>query len=605
MTEKLPLRSEVPTELTWDLTRLFTSDEAMQRALQATQKRAQALAAMKGQLTSAAKLLQVLQAVKTIDEELEQEYVYAFLRRDSDTTDATATALFGQAAQAATQIETALAFIDPEIVALSDEQVAAWQAAEPGLAEFAFQLAALRKQKDHVLAGEQERLLSRLNRALDGASEVYNTLNDADLDFGQIRDETGQLVQLTHGNRSQFTESTDRTVRKAAALAYQKPYHALRHTFAATFNNFVDSQNALAELRHYPSARAAALGRNQIDEAVYDTLVQTVNAHLALAHRWYALKKRILGLDPFYQYDIPTPLAGGDQLKTTYQEGQAMVLQAMSVLGDEYVAGLKQEFSQRWVDVAENKGKRSGGYQISAYRANPFILLNWTDKLYSTFVLAHESGHAMHSWFSQHHQPSEYADAPIFLAEVASTFNEHLLTDWLLKKYRDDPQVQLYVLEQSIDGFIGTIYRQTQFAEFEHQAYQQQQAGETLTADALDALNEQLLKKYYGPAVELAGTLTQSWAYVPHFYMNYYVYQYATSWAISTSLAAQVLAGQPGAKERYLAFLAAGGSDTPAKVLAAAGIDITNGQYLTEALQVFAHRLDQIEALLAQMAAKD
>ena len=605
MTEKLPLRSEVPTELTWDLTRLFTSDEAMQRALQTTQKRAQALAAMKGQLTSAAKLLQVLQAVKTIDEELEQEYVYAFLRRDSDTTDATATALFGQAAQAATQIETALAFIDPEIIALSDEQVAAWQAAEPGLAEFAFQLAALRKQKDHVLAGEQERLLSRLNRALDGASEVYNTLNDADLDFGQIRDEAGRLVQLTHGNRSQFTESTDRTVRKAAALAYQKPYHALRHTFVATFNNFVDSQNALAELRHYPSARAAALGRNQIDEAVYDTLVQTVNAHLALAHRWYALKKRILGLDPFYKYDIPTPLAGGDQLKTTYQEGQAMVLQAMSVLGDEYVAGLKQEFSQRWVDVAENKGKRSGGYQISAYRANPFILLNWTDKLYSTFVLAHESGHAMHSWFSQHHQPSEYADAPIFLAEVASTFNEHLLTDWLLKKYRDDPQVQLYVLEQSIDGFIGTIYRQTQFAEFEHQAYQQQQAGETLTADALDALNEQLLKKYYGPAVELAGTLTQSWAYVPHFYMNYYVYQYATSWAISTSLAAQVLAGQPGAKERYLAFLAAGGSDTPAKVLAATGIDITNGQYLTEALQVFAHRLDQIEALLAQMAAKD
>lgn len=599
MSKELPLRSEVPTELTWDLTLLFKTDDEMKTALAATAEKAQALAKLKGQLTTAANLLKVLQGLKEIDEELEAEYVYAFLRRDSDTTDATATALYGQAAQVATQIETDLAFIDPEIIALSDEQIADFRAAEPALAEFDFQVDRLRQQKAHVLSGTEEALLSRLSRALDGASELYNTLNDADLDFGQVHDEDGHLVQLTHGNRSQFTESTKREVRKEAALAYQKPYHDLRHTFAASLNNFIEAQNATAELRHYPSARAQALGANQIDEQVYDTLVATVNDYLPLAHRWYALKKKALGLNHFYQYDIPTPLAGADVLKTTYDLGKEMVLAAMAKLGPDYQGGLKEELTHRWVDVAENKGKRSGGYQISAYRANPFILLNWTDKLYSTFVLAHESGHAMHSWFSQHHQPSQYADAPIFLAEVASTFNEHLLTDWLLNHYQDD-QTQLYILEQAIDGFIGTIFRQTQFAEFEHQAYQAQQAGQTLTADYLDQVNEGLLKKYYGSEVELAGTLTQSWAYVPHFYMNYYVYQYATSWAVSTSLSQAVLNGEAGAVDRYLGFLSAGGSANPVDILRQAGVDVTTSDYLKKALAVFEHRLDQVEALLAK-----
>ena len=597
MDKQLPTRSQVPTELTWDLTLLFENDQAMEAALEKTQAKASELAKQAGTITSADRLLAVLTAAKEIDEELEQEYVYAFLRRDSDTTDAVATALFGKAAQAATTIETALAFIDPEILALDPDQLANWQASEPGLAEFKFQLDSLTRQRKHVLAGNQEQLLSRLNHALDGASEVYNTLNDADLDFGQVHNEAGELVQLTHGNRSQFTESQSRAVRKEAALAYQKPYHRLRHTFAATLNSFIESQNALAELRHYPSARAAALGANQIDEQVYDTLVETVNAALPLAHRWYALKKWALGINDFSQYDIPTPLAGSDILKTTYDQGKEMVLAALSVLGDEYQAGLKEEFAHRWVDVAENKGKRSGGYQISAYRANPYILLNWTDKLYSTFVLAHESGHAMHSWFSQQAQPSEYADAPIFLAEVASTFNENILTAWLLEKY-PDPKLQLYVLEQAIDGFIGTIFRQTQFAEFEHRAYTAQQAGQTLTADLLDQVNLALLKKYYGPEVAIAGTPTQSWAYVPHFYMNYYVYQYATSWAASTSLAAAVWEGEPGARDRYLAFLRAGGSAPATTILKQAGVDVTDAGYLQRALKVFAHRLDQVEALL-------
>lgn len=489
--------------------------------------------------------------------------------------------------------------MEPEILAIDEGALDGYFKQEPGLEEFRYELEQIRLQRGHVLTTSEEKLLSRLNRSLDSADEIYNTLNDADLNFGQVHDDEGNLVQLTHGNRSQFTESLKRPVRKEATLAYAKPYHDLRNTFAQTLNSFVGAQNAVAELRHYQSGRQAALAPHQIDEQVYDTLVKTVNDHLDLAHRWYRIKKDYLGLADFNQADINTPLAGDDVLKTTFAEGKQLTLDALSVLGGEYTAGLKEEFDHRWIDAAENAGKRSGGYQISVYKANPFILLNWTDKLYSTYVLAHESGHAMHSWFSQHHQPAQYADAPIFLAEVASTFNEQILTSYLLEKYQADKKVQLYVLEQAIDGFIGTIYRQTQFAEFEHTAYQTEQAGQALTADFLDQTSSALLKKYYGPDVALLdGTATQSWAYVPHFYMNYYVYQYATSWAASTSLASAVWQHKPGAKEAYLNFLSAGGSAAPLEILKRAGVDATTSQYLEEALAVFERYLDRIEVLL-------
>lgn len=596
---RLLARDEVPTELTWDLTLLYPSDDAMRADLDDTLLLADKLSGFAGHLNGAKELLAALNTHKQIETDLEKEYVYAFLRRDSDTTDATANALFGTAAKAATTIATKEAFLEPEILAIDEGALDGYFKQEPGLEEFRYELEQIRLQRGHVLTTSEEKLLSRLNRSLDSADEIYNTLNDADLNFGQGHDDEGNLVQLTHGNRSQFTESLKRPVRKEATLAYAKPYHDLRNTFAQTLNSFVGAQNAVAELRHYQSGRQAALAPHQIDEQVYDTLVKTVNDHLDLAHRWYRIKKDYLGLADFNQADINTPLAGDDVLKTTFAEGKQLTLDALSVLGGEYTAGLKEEFDHRWIDAAENAGKRSGGYQISVYKANPFILLNWTDKLYSTYVLAHESGHAMHSWFSQHHQPAQYADAPIFLAEVASTFNEQILTSYLLEKYQADKKVQLYVLEQAIDGFIGTIYRQTQFAEFEHTAYQTEQAGQALTADFLDQTSNALLKKYYGPDVALLdGTATQSWAYVPHFYMNYYVYQYATSWAASTSLASAVWQHKPGAKEAYLSFLSAGGSAAPLEILKRAGVDATTSQYLEEALAVFERYLDRIEVLL-------
>lgn len=597
--EKLRKRNEVPQELTWDLTLLYSSDDEMRAALQQTQAKAAELAKTAGSFAANGQiLLKNLNANKTIDEELEREFVYGMLRRDSDTTDAAAVTLYGEVVNAATEIEAELAFIQPELTAIDDARFAELMQSETGLDEYRYEMTKLRRAKKHVLSKDEETMLGQLNKALDSAEEIYNTLNDADLKFGQVHDEQGNLVELTHGNRSQFNESQNREVRKEAVLAYEKPYHELRNTFAQTLNSFIGTENTLAKLRHYPSARAAALSANNIPESVYDTLVKTVNQHLDLVYRWYALKKRVLGLDHMYKYDVNVPLAGEDMLKTSFAQGKEMAMDALKVMGPEYLAGLKEEFDHRWIDAAENVGKRSGGYQVGVYTANPFILLNWTDKLYSTSVLVHESGHAMHSWFAQHHQPSEYADAPIFLAEVASTFNENILTDYLLEKYQDDPRKLIFILEQYITGFIGTIYRQTQFAEFEDAAYRAEQNGQTLTADYLDQLSGELVNKYYGPAVEETGTRTQGWAYVPHFYMNYYVYQYATSWAISTALSQAVWQHEPGALERYLDFLKAGGSDDPVAILKRAGVDVTDSQYLERAFKVFEQRLDQIESLV-------
>jgi oligoendopeptidase F len=598
--EKLLSRAEVPENLKWNLALLYQSDADMKADFEQTTKLVDQFAEFQGTLaTTAANLAKALILSKQIDEELEKEFVYAFLRRDSDTTDATATELYGMISSQMSSISAKMAFFEPEIVEMDDTTIDGFFAAEPKLAEFKFMLTKIRNEKAHVLSNLEEQLLSRASKALNAPDEIYNTLNDADLTFGTVHDDDGNEVQLTHGNRSQFTESQNREVRKEAVLAYEKPYHELRNTFAQTLNSYMGMHNMTADVRHYSSARQASLSSNQIDEQVYDTLVSSVNQHLDLAHRWYALKKKVLGLDKFYKYDINVPIAGNDLLKTTFDEGKQLTREALSVLGPKYMDGLNREFYNRWIDAAENKGKRSGGYQISVYKANPFILLNWTDKLYSTYVLAHESGHAMHSYFSQAAQPSEYFEAPIFLAEVASTFNENILTNYLLEKYQDDKQIKIFVLEQYINGFIGTIYRQSQFAEFEHNAYQTQEKVGTLTADYLDQMSGDLVDKYYGPSVTPTGTKTQSWAYVPHFYMNYYVYQYATSMAASTALSAQVWNKEDGALQRYYDFLSAGGSDYPVETLKRAGVDTTNSDYLEQAFKVFEQRLDEIETLLA------
>jgi len=598
--EKLLSRNDVPEALKWDLKLLYQSDEEMKADFEVTKKVVDQFTKLQGKLAVDAKnLLAALILGKQIDEELEKEFVYAFLRRDSDTTDATATELYGMISSQLSTISAQMAFMEPEVVDIDDTVIDQFLTAEPKLAEFKFMLTKIRNEKAHVLSKLEEQLLSRVSKSLNAPDEIYNTLNDADLTFGTIHDEDGNEVQLTHGNRSQFTESQNREVRKEAVLAYEKPYHDLRNTFAQTLNSYMGMHNMQADVRHYASAREASLSSNQIDEQVYDTLISSVNSHLDLAHRWYALKKKVLGVDKFYKYDINVPIAGNDLLKTTFEDGKKLTREALSVLGPKYMEGLNQEFDNRWIDAAENKGKRSGGYQISVYQANPFILLNWTDKLYSTYVLAHESGHAMHSYFSQRAQPSEYFEAPIFLAEVASTFNENILTDYLLEKYQDDRQIKIFILEQYINGFIGTIYRQSQFAEFEHNAYQTQAKVGTLTADYLDNMSSDLVDKYYGPSVTPTGTKTQSWAYVPHFYMNYYVYQYATSMAASTALSAQVWNQEDGALERYYDFLSAGGSDYPIETLKRAGVDTTDSQYLERAFKVFEQRLNEIEALLA------
>lgn len=601
MTEKrLPQRSEVPDKLKWKLDDLFPDVETMANSIEASLAQAKKLHAMAGTLgeNQGHNLLKALQENKQIDEDFEREFVYAMLLHDSDTTAEEGAQAYDQADRAAVEIDKQLAFLEPELISLREEDLRHWLDSIPKLQEFAYYLHEVRRLKKHVLSKQEERLLGSLGKTTDAAADIYNTLNDADLRFGQVHDEAGNLVELTDGNRTQFAQSDRRPVRKEAFLAYQRPYHRLRHTFAATLSQFIASRNTIAELRHYDSARQASLAVNDIDDSVYQVLVKTVNQHLDLAHRWYAIKKRVSGIDDFAQYDVTLPLAGKHRLKMDFNTAKQVVTDALRVLGSDYQDKLREELTHRWVDVAENRGKRSGGYEVGVYQVHPYILLNWNDELDSTYTLAHESGHAMHSWLSASHQPSQYAEAPIFLAEIASTFNENILTHYLLSKYQDNPQAQLSVLEQSINSFIGTIFRQTQFAEFEDTAYQADQAGQALTADYLDKLNRQLQAKYFGPDVRLVGTATQGWAYVPHFYMDHYVYQYATSWAIASTLAARVWNRQPGALEKYLQLLQAGSSASPLDILRNAGIVVTSSDYLTESFELLNGQLNLLEKLV-------
>lgn len=595
----LPKRSEIPAALKWNLDDLFPDVETMENSIEATVQQAQQLHQLAGKLNedNGQVLLKALQENKQIAEDFEREFVYAMLLHDSDTTAEAGADAYGQADRAAVEIDQQLAFLEPELLSLNEKEISSWLQQLPELQEFTHYLHEVFRLKSHVLSGSEEKLLGALGKTVDAAADIYNTLNDADLRFGQVHDEAGNLVELTDGNRQQFAHSAQRSVRKEAFLAYQRPYHQLRHTFAATLSQFIASRNSMAKLRHYESARQASLAANDIDDQVYQTLITTVNDHLDLAYRWYDLKQAASGLTDFTQYDISLPLAGTQRLKMDYPTAKKTVVDALKVLGSDYQDKLKEELANGWVDVAENRGKRSGGYEVGVYQVHPYILLNWNDELDSTYTLAHESGHAMHSWLSASKQPSEYAEAPIFLAEIASTFNENILTYYLLDKYQDQPQAQLSILEQSINSFIGTIFRQTQFAEFEDRAYQADQAGETLTADYLDRLSQKLQAKYLGPNVKLVGTATQGWAYVPHFYMDHYVYQYATSWAIASTLAKRVWQKQAGALDQYLQLLGAGSSASPLELLKQAGIDVKVSEYLEESLGIMRQQLDLLAKL--------
>ncbi|MHA6972790.1 oligoendopeptidase F [Levilactobacillus brevis] len=599
--KQIPKRSEVPTALTWDLTTIFPDEAAFKTAIAAIKAQITVVAGLKGQLAqSGVALYRVTTAVFDLNRQLERVYVYASLNNDQDTGNAAAQALMGQAESLVATVGAATAWFEPEVLALSADQLQTLIDNDPRLSDYQHVFDVLGQQRAHTLSVAEEKLLAGASDIFGASAKTYSVLSDADLKFPVVQDEAGNDVRLSEGLYGVLLQSTTPRVRQQAFEALYSVYQQFRHTFAATLASEVKTHNFSAETRHYASARAAAMSRNNVPAVVYDTLVETVNEHLDSLHRYVNLRKEILALPQLHMYDLYTPITGEPSLKYTYQEAQEMALKALAVLGPDYTANVQKMFDGRAIDVVENQGKRTGAYSGGMYDTKPYILLNWQDSLESLFTLVHEMGHSMHSHYTRTNQPYQYGDYSIFVAEIASTTNENLLTDYLLKT-QTDPKVRAYVLNHYLDGFKGTVYRQTQFAEFEDYIHQQDAAGETLTADFMSDFYGKLNQRYYGDGVISDPQIADEWTRIPHFYYDYYVYQYATGFAAATTLSQRILSGDEAKRDAYLAYLKAGSSALPLDVMKQAGVDMTQPGYLQTAFATFDERLAEFTQLAHEL----
>jgi len=594
-------RQDVDVTETWNLESIYASNEAWEEEFESVKAMLPLLVEYKGRLgQSAETLYEGLQLRDEVSRRLYKLYTYAHMRYDENTADSFYQAMNDRARTLASQIGATLAFMTPELLAVPEATIETYLNENSDLAMYRHAFDELNQEREHVLTEAEEAILAKAGEVLGQSGTTFGMLNNADLTFPKIKGEDGEETELTHGRFITFLESSDRSVREAAFKAMYGTYAKYTNTLASTLAGSVKKDNFYADVRKFPSARAAALHGNAIPEAVYDGLVEAVHEHLPLLHRYVALRKRVLGLDELHMYDMYTPLVSEVEMKVSYEEAKQLMVEGLAPLGAEYKHILEEGLSERWVDVRETRGKRSGAYSSGAYDTQPFILMNWQDNINNLFTLAHEFGHSVHSYYTRKSQPYPYGDYSIFVAEVASTTNEALLNDYLLKKVTDRKE-KLYLLNNQLETFRGTLFRQTMFAEFEHAIHDAARLGQSLTPEFLTSTYYALNQKYFGEEIVLDEEIGLEWARIPHFYYNYYVYQYATGISAAAALTDQILEeGQP-AVERYINnFLKAGSSDYPIEVLKAAGVDMTTKAPVEAALRQFERVLDEFEALLAE-----
>lgn len=597
--KKLPTRSEIKVEDTWRLEDIFSTDEAWENEFKEVKDLIPAVSEFQGKLAEGADTLyKALQYQDALLERIGKLYTYAHMRYDQDTTNSFYQGLDDRIKGLYSQVASGLAYLVPEILSIDEAKLNSFLAEKEELKLYEHALEEINLQRPHVLSAEQESLLAESSEVMNASSNTFGMLNNADLEFPTIRDEEGNRVEVTHGRYIRFLESDDARVREDAFKAVYETYGKFKNTFSSTLSGQVKKDNFNARIRKYDSARHAALAANNIPETVYENLVETVNKYLPLLHRYVALRKKVLGVDELHMYDLYTPLVKDVKMEIPYEQAKEMILAGLSPLGEDYLNVLKEGFANRWVDVHENKGKRSGAYSSGAYGTNPYILMNWQDNVNNLFTLAHEFGHSVHSYYTRKTQPYPYGDYSIFVAEVASTCNEALLNDYLLKTI-DDEQKRLYLLNHFLEGFRGTVFRQTMFAEYEHIIHQKAQNNEALTAELLTKEYYDLNKKYFGDEMVIDEEIGLEWSRIPHFYYNYYVYQYATGYSAATALSKQILEEGAPAVERYLEFLKSGSSDYPIEVLKKAGVDMTSSSPIEAACKVFEEKLNEMESLLS------
>ena len=593
-------RNEINEKDTWDLSTIFETDQKWEEELVLLTEDTKQAASLEGHLLdSAESLLDITERYLDLSRRLEKLYVYAHMKNDQDTRVAKYQEYYAKAMTLYSQLDQVFSFYEPEFMAITEDQYQNFLAEEPKLQPYKHFFDKLLQNKDHVLSQREEELLAGAGEIFGAASETFAILDNADIVFPYVQDEDGNEVQLSHGVYMRLVESKNREVRRGAYEALYATYEQYQHTYAKTLQTNVKVQNYRAKVRNYKSAREAALAANFVPESVYDNLVSAVRKHLPLLHRYLALRSKILGIPDLKMYDVYTPLSSVEY-SFTYEEALKKAEEALAVLGEDYLSRVKRAFSERWIDVYENQGKRSGAYSGGSYDTSAFMLLNWQDNLDNLFTLVHETGHSMHSSYTRETQPYVYGDYSIFLAEIASTTNENILTEKLLQEVQDDA-TRFAILNNFLDGFRGTVFRQTQFAEFEHAIHQADQNGEVLTSEFLNNLYADLNQEYYGLSKEDNPQIQYEWARIPHFYYNYYVYQYSTGFAAASALAEKIVHGSQEDRNRYIDYLKAGKSDYPLNIMRKAGVDMEKEDYLNDAFAVFERRLDEFEALVEKL----
>jgi len=596
--KKVPLRAEVPLADTWDLTRLYSDSGAWEKDLKKYQEGYPRYADFKGTLAkSASHLLACLEFDRDLDLVAERLGHYSSLQTAQDGSDNEFLARESRLYHTFTLAAEAASWITPEIQAIPDETFDIFLA-DACLAPWVNKLRKLRRYKPHVLSEKEERLLAMASQPLRGHDEVFSQLTNVDMKFGTIENEKGEVVELSHGAFSSFLNKPRHDLRKKAFHQYYAEFDDHKFTVAATLANSIKADVFLAKARNYPSALEASLFADNVPVAVYDNLISTVKANLEPLFEYYELRKKALELPELHFYDTYVPLVSRIQVQTSFDEACEKVIAALHPLGTEYTSVLENGFRDRWCDRYETKGKRSGAFSSSSYGNPPYIMMNYKSDVFSdVYTLAHEAGHSMHTWYSQREQSFQDYHYPIFLAEVASTFNEELLTHYLLEK-TDDPAMRAYIINRQIDDIRGTLYRQTMFAAFEKAAHGMEEAGEPVTLETFRSEYRKLLEIWHGPGMVIDEELELECLRIPHFYSAFYVYKYATGISAATALSTKVLKGGESDLRKYLGFLQSGGSKFPLETLALAGVDMTSPEPIQAALNLFKQRVGELKELI-------
>jgi len=596
---ELPLRKDIPIELTWNIADIYKSVEDWETDFKWAEEAIKKYDSFKGKLNSSAnELLNCLKFDDEVGIKLSQLYLYASLSKDLDLGNPKNQGRYERISSLASKLSAASAYIRPELLNIPEDQLWEFVKTVEELKVYKHQIEDLLRTKKHTLSPNEEEIMALASPVQEVASSVFGMFNNADIQFPTVKDENGEGIKISHGRYGAAMYSTDREYRERVYKGLYKPFKEYKNTLVALFNGNIKSSIFNAKARNYNSTREASLNPNNIPLEVYDNLVNTVNQNLEPLHRWAKLKKQILKIDDLHAYDTYVTLFPSVKKEYDYETSKKILLDALKPLGEDYLTSLKLAFENRWIDVHETKGKRSGAYSSGvSYGVHPYVLLNWSDQLNDVFTFAHEMGHNMHSYYTEKKQPYPYANYSIFVAEVASTANEALLLDYLIENAESKDE-KLALIEKQLNNITTTFYRQTRFAEYEQLVHEKTENGEALTPDILSKLYGDMYQKYWGTEMVVDEEESYTWARIPHFYYNFYVYQYATSYAASQELVSQINDEGQVAIDRFLAFLKAGSSQYPIDVLKTAGVDMTSPKPILAVVNKMNELLDQMEELL-------